>query len=133
LKKLEAFKAKKKDEILQDSYLQDIVERNLEVIAQAVIDICNRIISLEGLEKPRDYYEAIVRLGESGILPLEFARKLAPLAGFRNILVHDYLDLDWDEVYKNLHQLQDISKFMNQVKSWMKKRVSPDQSQPPSE
>jgi uncharacterized protein YutE (UPF0331/DUF86 family) len=126
LKKLEAFNAKKKDEILQDSYLQDIIERNLEVVAQAVIDISNRIISLEGLEKPRDYYEAIVRLGESGILTLEFARKLAPLAGFRNILVHDYLDLNWDEVYKNLHQLQDISKFMNQVKSWMKKRPSPD-------
>lgn len=128
MKKLEAFKAKKKDEIVQDPYLQDIVERNLEVIAQAVIDISNRIISLEGLEKPRDYYEAIVRLGESGILPLEFAQKLAPIAGFRNVLVHDYLDLNWDEVYKNLHQLQDISKFMNQVKSWMKKRDSKGQS-----
>ena len=123
LKKLEPFKAKDKDEILQDAYFQDIVERNLEVVAQAVIDISNRIISIEGLEKPRDYYEAIMRLGESGILPLEFARKLAPIAGFRNVLVHDYLDLNWDEVHKNLHQLQDISKFMNQVKIWMRKRL----------
>ena len=123
LKKLEPFKAKKKEEILQDPYLQDIIERNLEVAAQAVIDIANRIISIEGLEKPRDYFEAILRLGQSDILPLDFAKKLAPLAGFRNILVHDYMDINWDEVYKNLHQLNDISRFMNNVKDWMNEKV----------
>jgi len=123
LKKLEPFKAKKKEEILQDPYLQDIIERNLEVAAQAVIDIANRIISIEGLEKPREYFEAILRLGESDILPLDFAKKLAPLAGFRNILVHDYMDINWDEVYKNLHQLNDISRFMNNVKDWMDEKI----------
>jgi len=109
---------------MQDPYLQDIIERNLEVSAQSVIDIANRIISIENLEKPLDYYDAIMRLGEAGILPLEFAKELAPIAGFRNILVHDYLDINWDEVYNNLHQLDDISKFMQQVKSWMKAKAS---------
>ena len=123
LKKLELFKAKKKEELLKDPYLQDIVERNLEVSAQAVIDIANRIISIEDLEKPRDYYEAIKRLGKSDILPQDFAQKLAPIAGFRNILVHDYLDINWDEVYNNLLQIDDISKFMHYIKSWMKKRT----------
>ena len=124
LKKLEPFKSKEKKEILQDPYLQDIIERNLEVISQSVIDIANRIISIEDLEKPQDYYDAIMRLGEAGILPLEFAKELAPIAGFRNILVHDYLDINWDEVYNNLHQLQDISKFMKLVKDWMKAKAS---------
>lgn len=123
LQKLEPFKAKKKEELLKDPYLQDIVERNLEVSAQAVIDIANRIISIEGLEKPRDYYEAIIRLGESGILSKEFSQQLAPIAGFRNILVHDYMDINWDEVYTNLLQLDDIFKFMDDVKAWMIKRT----------
>jgi uncharacterized protein YutE (UPF0331/DUF86 family) len=35
--------------------LQDIVERNLEVAIQSCIDIANRIISLDDLEKPKDY------------------------------------------------------------------------------
>ena len=120
LKKLEPFKAKGLEEIIKDPYLQDIIERNLEVSAQAAIDIANRIISIEGLEKPRDYYEAILRLGEADILPLDFARKLAPIAGFRNILVHDYMDINWDEVYSNLHQTQDLLQFMDHVKNWMK-------------
>ena len=124
MNKLEPFKSKEKEEILQDPYLQDIIERNLEVSAQSVIDIANRIISIEGLEKPLDYYDAIMRLGEAGILSSKFAKKLAPIAGFRNILVHDYLDINWDEVYINLHRLQDISKFMMQVKNWMKEQIS---------
>ena len=109
--------------MLKDPYLQDIVERNLEVSAQAVIDIANRIISIEGLENPRDYYEAIIRLGESGILPKDFAQHLAPIAGFRNILVHDYMDINWDEVYNNLLQLNDISHFIDIVKAWMRQKA----------
>ena len=69
LLKLEPLRGKAKEEILRDPYLQDVVERNLEVAAQACIDIANRIISIEQLEKPRDYYEAILRLGDAGVLP----------------------------------------------------------------
>jgi uncharacterized protein YutE (UPF0331/DUF86 family) len=118
LKKLEPFRSKKKEELLSDTYLKDIIERNLQVAAQAVLDISNRIISIEGFEKPLDYYEAIIRLGEAGILPMDFAQTLAPLAGFRNILVHDYMEIDWDEVYNNLQQIQDLFKFMDHVKAW---------------
>lgn len=37
-----------------------------------------------------------------------FAQKFAPIAGFRNILIHEYLDIDWDEVYKNLQKMDQI-------------------------
>jgi len=115
-----------KGELQSDPYLQDIIERNLQVAAQAVIDISNRIISIEGLEKPRDYYEAIIRLGEAGILPFDFAQRMAPIAGFRNILVHDYLEIDWDEVYNNLQKLRHISQFMEHVKDWKQKSILED-------
>ena len=121
LLKLEPLKTKEKEEFLKDPYLRDIVERNLEVAAQVCIDIANRIISIEQLEKPQDYYEAILRLGEAEVLPRDFAQRLAPLAGFRNILVHEYLDISWDEVYKNLQELGDLYKFMDHVKQWLRK------------
>jgi len=122
LLKLEPLRDKKKHEFLEDPYLRDIVERNLEVAAQACIDIANRIISIEHLEKPRDYYEAILRLGEARILPPDFARHLAPLAGFRNILIHEYLEIDWDEVYQNLQELKDLYSFLDHVREWMKSK-----------
>ena len=115
---------KKKEELFKDPYFQDIIERNLQVAAQSVIDIANRIISLDALEKPRDYYEAILILGQAGILPSDFAQKLAPMAGFRNILVHDYLEIDWNEVYSNLQHLDDLETFMRHVKNWMREQES---------
>jgi len=105
-----------------EPYLRDIVERNLQVAAQCCIDICHRIIALEGAQKPRDYYEAIVRMGELGVLPTEFARQFASIAGFRNILIHEYLAVDWDEVYENLANLDDLFRFQVYIQAWLAAR-----------
>lgn len=94
MQKLEPLKSKSLDAIEREPYLKDIIERNLEVAAQCVLDIANKIIAEAESEKPTDYFTAILILGNLNILPESFAKKLAPVAGFRNILVHQYLDLD---------------------------------------
>lgn len=105
----------------QDPYLRDIVERNLEVASQCVIDICHRLISQERGRTPADYYEAILLMGELSVLPPEFARRLAPLAGFRNILVHQYLSVNWDLVHQKLQQIDDLEEFASYVRDWLQK------------
>jgi uncharacterized protein YutE (UPF0331/DUF86 family) len=108
----------------EDAYLRDIAERNLEVAAQCCLDICNRIISIEGALKPRDYRDAILRMAELGVLPADLAQRLAPLAGFRNILIHEYLAVDWDEVYANLTDLNDLEQFASLIRAWLTRRGS---------
>ena len=98
------------------------MERNLEIAAQCCIDISHRIISMENARKPADYHEAILRMGELGVLPADFARRLAPIAGFRNILVHEYLSVDWNEVYDHLQQLDDLVRFADLVRQWLRQR-----------
>jgi len=102
--------------------LQDIVERNLEVAIQSCIDIANRIISLNGLEKPKDYYGTIIILGKKNILPFDFAQKFAPITGFRNILIHEYLDIEWDEVYNNLKNIEHFYQFIDYIQKWLTQR-----------
>lgn len=126
LTRLQPLREKSKLEFDQDPYLRDIVERNLEIAAQCCIDISHRIISLEKAQKPQDYYEAIVRMGELAVLPVDFARKLAPIAGFRNILVHEYLSVDWDEVYKHLQDLNDIIRFAQFIREWLRQKATED-------
>ncbi len=123
LARLEPLRSKRKAEFDADPYLRDIAERNLEVAAQCVLDISHRLISLAGGPRPRDYYEAILRLGELGMLPPDFAAHLAPLAGFRNILVHEYLEVDWQEVYRNLQQIDDLAKFAELVREWLRQQT----------
>lgn len=124
MSRLEPLRDKSRREFAQDPYLRDIVERNLEVAAQCCIDICHRIISLLEAPPPVDYYDSILQMGSLGILPPEFARHLAPLAGFRNILVHEYLQLDWDEVYHNVQNLDDLARFMNHVRRWLQEQIA---------
>ncbi len=106
----------------RNAFLRDVAERNLEVAAQCVIDICHRIVTLEGAQKPTDYYEAILRMGEIGVLPTDFAERLAPIAGFRNVLIHEYLGIDWDLVYESLHSIGQLEIFLEHINRWMRKR-----------
>ena len=80
---------------------------------------------MDELGKPKNYYGSIIRLGEENILPYDFAQKFAPITGFRNILIHEYLNIDWDEVYKNLKMINQFYKFMDYVKKCYLKKNSP--------
>jgi uncharacterized protein YutE (UPF0331/DUF86 family) len=121
LARLETLSTKTRQEFDEDPFLKDIVERNLEVAAQCVLDICHRIISIENSRKPESYYEAILILGELDVIDPEFAHQLAPLAGFRNILVHAYATIDWDIVYDHLHTIEDLKRFRTAVLRWINK------------
>ncbi len=127
LARLKPLSNKPRSDFDEDPYLRDIVERNLEVSAQCCIDISHRIISLEGARKPIDYYDAILRMGELGVLQTDFARHLAPVAGFRNVLVHEYVAVDWDEVYDTLHCLEDFERFATSVRRWLAHRADPSE------
>ena len=51
-------------------------------------------------------------LGENKVVPVDLAKKMAPLAGLRNILVHDYLEIDLKRIYEFLrNDLSDFSEF----------------------
>jgi uncharacterized protein YutE (UPF0331/DUF86 family) len=124
LARLEALHDRSRSDFDSDPYLRDIAERNLEICAQCCIDICHRIIALEDARKPADYYEAFLIMGELGILSADFSRRIAPLAGLRNILTHEYLGVDWDLIYKNLQNLTDLKLFAEDIRLWLSKKQS---------
>ena len=119
LQRLEPLRTRPQSDFEADPYLRDIAERNLEIAAQCCIDICHRIINLENARKPLDYYEAFIILSEIGVLPIDFAKRIAPLAGLRNILVHEYLGIDWNHVYRNLQNLQNMIDFSEYIRAWL--------------
>jgi uncharacterized protein YutE (UPF0331/DUF86 family) len=53
---------------------------------------------------------------------MEYAQQIAPLGGFRNILVHEYLDIEWNIVYDNLQHLDDLARFAEYVRQWLRDR-----------
>lgn len=70
------------------------VERVLQEAIEAALDVNAHVIAESGHDVPDDYFGGFVKLGELGILPEELARALAPSAGLRNRLVHEYDTID---------------------------------------
>lgn len=90
LKALEPIKDMTEDEYMADVYKRKAAERLLQELIEAAIDINTHIIVQTGNTAPDDYYESFIRAGELKIIPLGLAEKLAPSAGLRNRLVHEY-------------------------------------------
>ncbi len=96
-----------------------IVERGLQLCAQNVLDVATHLAAAAGRDVA-DYANAIDRLAELGIVSREFASRLRGLAGFRNILVHGYLEVDIARVHELLERhLDDFGEFALRVEVYL--------------
>ena len=90
-------------EFEQDIDAQLITERSLQIVAQAMLDIGNHIIAHFGWGKPDSYKEIIIILSQHDVIPREYQLALEGLAGLRNILVHDYLSINPEILFKDMN------------------------------
>jgi uncharacterized protein YutE (UPF0331/DUF86 family) len=66
--------------------------------------------------------EEISLLYNSGIISEKMARKLEEIVKFRNILVHEYGEIDEKKVYENLFsKTRDFEEFKKEILKWIKK------------
>ena len=91
------------------------VERGLQLCAQNALDVAIHLAASAGRDVP-DYAAAIDRLAELGVLPKDFAARFRAVAGFRNVVVHGYLDVDPALVHRLLNErLEDFVEFAEHV------------------
>ena len=92
------------------------VEHGLQLTIQIVIDTGNHILAASGEQEIEDYVDVIDKLGERDVIPAEFAEAIRGMAGFRNILIHEYATVDLKKVYYVLqNQLDDFRKFAQYI------------------
>jgi uncharacterized protein YutE (UPF0331/DUF86 family) len=80
-------------------YERKAAERLLQEIIEAALDISAHVIAEQGAGIPEDYYGGLIALGTLQVLPEALARQLAPSAGLRNRLVHEYETIDDSKVF----------------------------------
>ncbi|EKD57041.1 MAG: hypothetical protein ACD_58C00017G0007 [uncultured bacterium] len=101
---------------LSEEDTQRLIERYLQLALEAVLDISDQIIAQEGLRKPEEYKDNILILAEKNIIPKQFALDFSKSAGFRNILVHAYLEIDPKKVYQHFQEdSDDIKIFLKHI------------------
>lgn len=100
---------------LQDRDLQDIVERRFEKAIQSCLNIASHIIAAEGYREPSDYGDLFVILREEGILSSTTAEQMVEMAGFRNVLAHEYADIVDKYVYAHLQDFEHLRQFAMEI------------------
>lgn len=77
-------------------------EKILQEIIEAAIDVNTHVLVELAMMAPRDYHQSFMEMGSRGYLPIPLAERLAPAAGLRNRLVHQYASIDDRKVFDAL-------------------------------
>ncbi|MDP2216301.1 MAG: DUF86 domain-containing protein [Methanolobus sp.] len=72
------------------------------------------------VHRPEIYRSVFLILGKNGIIPPEFAEFFSQAAGFRNVLVHIYEDIDMSILYMFLtERLDDFDEFAGYIAQYL--------------
>ena len=94
----------------------------LQTSVEHVTDVCAHLLAGSGLEIPGEYKQIITKAGQHRILPYDFAQRIAPMASFRNIVVHEYLTVDPVRVHQHLqYGLDDFEQFIHHIYEYLKR------------
>jgi uncharacterized protein YutE (UPF0331/DUF86 family) len=84
-------------------------ERFLHLAIESITDMGNHVIAELGLGIVNWYSDIPSILAQSGYIDLDMEKKWIQMIGFRNTLVHDYLEIDRHIVYDVLqNHLEDM-------------------------
>lgn len=113
----------KYEEFIDQPILADATERRLQVAIQACLDIASHIVATMALEKPqKENKEVFTILFQHQIINKSLAEKLVSMAGMRNVLVHDYAEVNRDLVYKAIkNDLGDFREFVAQIQAFLER------------
>lgn len=118
--RLRAMQTVNEEQFLADAGLQWQVERGLQLATQACIDMADEILFQLEKEEPETAADAFYALRAADLLEANLADQLVECVGFRNVLVHDYADLDLAETFR--HWQRDLScyeRFCRLVRAWI--------------
>lgn len=121
LQKLRDFSKVSKNEFLSQGEKIDATKYNFIVAIEAMIDICNRIISMKKLGSPQDYSQVIKIMSQKGVFEAALSKRLTEMVKFRNMLVHLYWKIEDDRAYEYLKKnLDDFEAFRQAIRLYLK-------------
>jgi uncharacterized protein YutE (UPF0331/DUF86 family) len=123
---LRSLAARGEGSLLDDRTALGAVKYGFVVSIEGCARIAHHILVSEGWSAPESNADAFGELAEHGVVDVDVSARLARAAGFRNVLVHEYVDVDDRIVVENLERLADLEDFAACVAAWMRDRTHKD-------
>ena len=120
LKELRAIENYSYQEYLDNFFIYRTTERILQLLVDVSVDINSHILIVNGEEPPVDYYSSFIEIANLGVIPMDFAKEIAPSTGLRNRIVHEYDDIKDELVYKSVKKALDLYKtYMKYIEKYL--------------
>jgi uncharacterized protein YutE (UPF0331/DUF86 family) len=110
------------DDYKRRFYERKAAERLLQEAIEAALDVNAHIIAEQGATIPEDYYGGFIALGTLTVVSEPLALELAPSAGLRNRLVHEYEAIDDAKVLAAIATMLTLyPKFIEAVEAFLER------------
>lgn len=110
------------ERVADDVRERRFLEHTLQIAIQAALDVASHVVSSERLGEPQTNHELFTLLERRNWIATELGTELRKMAGFRNVLVHGYIDVDAGIVSDVvLHRLGDLEAFVAAIRTRMAK------------
>ncbi len=108
------------DAMKQDLEKRWVIERGIEAGAQLILEIADHILSNHFGYYSETYEDALKGLLEKNVISEELYSRIKGLGSLRNILVHQYIQIDLDIIFSSFHKsLEIFPMFAQEIMSWM--------------
>ena len=108
------------DEIETDLRSQRFAEHTLQIAIQAALDAASHVVAEQRMGEPRTNRELFTLLARGGAIDDALAAACAQMAGFRNVLVHEYEAVDLAVVREVVeHRLPDLLAFAATLRAYL--------------
>lgn len=94
------------------------VKYGFVVAIEGCVRAAQHVVTSELLGMPQTNAHAVRLLAKAGVVPTSVADPVARAVGFRNLLVHEYAEVDDDIVRANVALLPDLDAFAAALADW---------------
>lgn len=113
-----------KAKFLNDFFIFGSAERYLQLAIEVLLDVGKLLIVSGEFRRPESNQEIFESLAERKVVSAMLLKRLAGIANFRNILVHDYEKINRGIIYQKVQKnLRDFVNFKKQVLKFLKHKI----------
>ena len=117
---LDGYQSEQKEALLSSTEKRLAVERLLELSLQSIIDCSRLMVALLDWRPIRDDRDALLILAERNVIDGDLCERMLRAKGFRNILVHEYVEIDPDLLYAHFRNgVPDLWAFARALAQWL--------------
>jgi len=116
---LRTFAAKPPGDLLIDEVALGAVKYRFVTAIEGCAKVAHHLVASEGWSVPETNAAAVQELGVRAVVEASVADSVARAVGFRNVLVHQYAEVDDSRVILQLTHLDDLDAYVAQVATWV--------------